>query len=78
MKTYGVVDVQIHVLLSSSLDTGEWAATHTLAALPPRKGLPLPTGYKNGWVLELVWTLLLLPEIEPKFLGRPACSPSIC
>jgi hypothetical protein len=42
MKTYGRVDVWIHILLTSAL-TGS-GQLHALAALPPEKEPPVPIG----------------------------------
>jgi hypothetical protein len=41
MKAYGVVDVYIHIFLTSALAGGEWLAP---SALPPGIEPPVPIG----------------------------------
>jgi hypothetical protein len=55
MKTYGGVDVQIHVFLTSAqfVVSGQH---HTPAALPPGEEPPVPIGKEAGWAREPVWT----------------------
>jgi hypothetical protein len=43
MKAYGGVDVQIHVILTSTLVGGEWSA-HAPAVLLTGKAPPVPIG----------------------------------
>jgi hypothetical protein len=48
MKAYGVVDVQIHIFLTSALLGGEWMS-FTARPLYPRGKNPL-THWIGGWV----------------------------
>jgi hypothetical protein len=48
MKTYGRVDVQIHVFLTSALVGSEWSASRP-SRFNPRKGAP-DTHCIGGWV----------------------------
>ena len=68
MGAHGEVEVQIHSFLTSALDGGEW-----LAARPDHFHLREKT---DRDVAEPVWTgnILPHPEINPRFLGFPACS----
>jgi hypothetical protein len=43
MKTYGGVDIQIHISLTSALAEVS-GQLHTPAALPPGKEVPVPIG----------------------------------
>jgi hypothetical protein len=43
METYGAVKVQLIVLWTSVLDEAS-GKLHALAALPPKKNPPIPTG----------------------------------
>jgi hypothetical protein len=79
MKTYGGVDVQIHVFLTSALIGDEWSA------LRPGRFTPLGTHWIGGWVgartgLDGVETrkILLLPGLEFRPLGRLARSHPLC
>jgi hypothetical protein len=58
MKTYGEVDVYIHVLLTSALVGGQW-----LALRPKNFTTPVLVGSDAGQASESVWTLPL-PGIE--------------
>jgi hypothetical protein len=44
MKNYGVVDVQVHVFLASTLDGGEWSASR------PCRFIPGETAPSNHWI----------------------------
>jgi hypothetical protein len=74
MKTYGGVDVYIHILFTSAVAGGEWSAS--------RPGVFTPGIYwVGGWVdpsagLDGVEkrTFLTLPGLELRSLGRPAHS----
>jgi hypothetical protein len=55
MKTYGGVDIQIHVFLISALVVREWSASHP-RNFTPGKDPSAPTEQEIGWVPELVWT----------------------
>jgi hypothetical protein len=48
MKTYGVVDVRIHIFLTSALVEGQWSTSR------PRRFIPgesdLGTHWVGGWV----------------------------
>jgi hypothetical protein len=49
MKTYGRVDVWIHLFLTLALVGGEWSA------LPPEKMPPIPIGEEAVWPPEPAW-----------------------
>jgi hypothetical protein len=55
MKTYGGVNVQIHVFLASALVGGEWSDTRPGRFTPVEKP-PVSIVYKGGWAPEPVWT----------------------
>jgi hypothetical protein len=42
--------------LTSTLDGGEWSASHPGRTLPPGKGPPVAIVQEAGWASELVWT----------------------
>jgi hypothetical protein len=48
MKAYWGVDVQLHAFLTSTLDGGEWSASHP-GRLTPRERAP-GTQWIGGWV----------------------------
>jgi hypothetical protein len=56
MKTYGEVDEQIHVFITSALVEDETSASRP-GRFNPREKLPVPTGYKGKWATEPVWTI---------------------
>jgi hypothetical protein len=47
MKTYGGVDVYIHVFLTSALVEGEWSASRSVRFIP---GKASGTHWIGGWV----------------------------
>jgi hypothetical protein len=49
MKTYGGVDIWIHVLTLAVVAVS--GQLHALTTLPP----PVPIGYEAGWAPEPVW-----------------------
>jgi hypothetical protein len=71
MKTYGEVDVQIHVLLISVLVGGEWSAS--------RRGHFTPGGKSPRTGVDDVERTKILPltGLEFRPLGRPARSQSL-
>jgi hypothetical protein len=77
MKAYGVVDVYIHIFLTSALAGGEWSGSRPCRFTP---GEEAPgTHWIGGWVdprdgLDHVEKrkFLSLPELELRPLGRPA------
>jgi hypothetical protein len=82
MKTYGGVDVWIHIFLISALAGGKRPATR------PCRFTPMETDpgthWLGGWVnpragLDDVvkWIFLTLPALELRPLGRPARSQSL-
>jgi hypothetical protein len=78
MKAYGGVDVYIHNLLTSALVGGEWWASRlcrftTGGAPVPLYRLGGPQS-RSGLVKR---KFLTLPGLEPRPLGRPACSQSL-
>jgi hypothetical protein len=83
MKTYGGVNVKIHMFMISVLDGGEWTALRPGHVTP---GERVPSAHWIiGWVgprtsLDDVERrkILPLPGLELQPLGRPACSQSLC
>jgi hypothetical protein len=79
MKTYGAVDVQIHVFLTSALVGSEWSASRPGRFIPGERAT-----WIRGWVgprtglddLEKR-TFLPLSGLELLLLGRPAFSQSL-
>jgi hypothetical protein len=73
MKTYGVVDVEIHILLTSALAAGERSASC------PGRFTP-GTHWIGGWVGprasldDVEKKFLTLPGLELRPLGRPSRS----
>jgi hypothetical protein len=79
MKAYGVVDVYIHIFLTSVLAGGEWSASRP-GRFTPGERTP-DTHWIGGWVdpragLDDVEkrTFLTLPGLELRLLGRPVPS----
>jgi hypothetical protein len=77
MKTYGGMDVQIHILLTSALAGGEWSASHhgcfTLGERAPG------THWIGGWMDPRASLddaekrkFFTLPGLELQPLDRPA------
>jgi hypothetical protein len=82
MKTYGGVDDEIHVFLTSALVGGEWSASR-LSRFTPRKRAP-GTNWIGVWVdpragLDGVEKrkFFTLPGLELRTLGRPSRSQSL-
>jgi hypothetical protein len=82
MKTYGGVNVEIHVFLTSALTGGEWSASRT-GRFTPRENAP-GTHSIGGWVgprtgLDDVEKRKIspLPGLEIRPLGSPAHSQSL-
>jgi hypothetical protein len=66
MKSYGGVDVYIHVFLTSALVGGEWSASHPGHFIPGERAPG--THWKGGWVDSRAG----LDDVEKrKFLTRP-------
>jgi hypothetical protein len=55
MKTYGRVDVQVHVLLTVEINCVS-GQLHAPPPLPPGKGSPVPIWQEAGWALDPFWT----------------------
>jgi hypothetical protein len=77
MKTYGGVDVEIHIFLTSALNGGEWSATSPGRFTPGE--IASSTHWIGGWVgpridLEDVERrkILPLPGLELRSFGRQA------
>jgi hypothetical protein len=82
MKTYGGVDVQIHIFLTSALVRGEWTASRP-GRFTPGERAP-GTYWIGGWVDPRAGVndlekrkFLTLPGLELRPLGRPARSQSL-
>jgi hypothetical protein len=82
MKTYGGVDVQIHVFLTSALVSREWLGSRLDRFIPGERG-PV-THYVAGWVgprtgLDAVKRrkILPVPGLEIRSVGHPARSQSL-
>jgi hypothetical protein len=79
MKTYGGVDVQIHVFLTSALVGGEWSASRLWGINP---GDRAPGGHWMGWMDprasldDMKWKFFTLTGLELWSLCRPACRQS--
>jgi hypothetical protein len=56
MKTNGEVVVQIHILLTSAVVSGEWSASRPYRFTPGERA-PVPRWIEVGWVPEPVWTI---------------------
>jgi hypothetical protein len=71
MKAYGLVDVYIHIFLTSALAGGEWSASR------PGRFTPEETAHGIHWTGGWVYNLekrkfLTLPGLELRPLSRPA------
>jgi hypothetical protein len=82
MKAYGVVDIYIHIFLTSALAGGEWSASHS-GRFTPGERTP-GTHLIGDWVdpgagLDDVEKrkFLTIPVLELRPLGRPARSHSL-
>jgi hypothetical protein len=82
MKTYGGVDVQIDIFLTSALVGGEWSASRPCRFTPEER--VTSTHWIGGWVgpragLDYLEKrkFLTLPGLELRPLGRPARSQSL-
>jgi hypothetical protein len=82
MKTYGGVDVKIHVLLTSALVGGEWSASSPGRFTPGERDPG--TQWIGGWVCHRSGLdylerrkILPLPELELRPLGNPSRSQSL-
>jgi hypothetical protein len=82
MKTYGGVDVQIHVFLTSTLAGGEWSALRP-GRFTPGERAP-GTHWIGGWMGPRAGLgdvekrkFLTMPGLELRLLGLPACSQSL-
>jgi hypothetical protein len=82
IKTYGGVDTEIHIFLTSALVGGEWSALR-LGHFTPEERAP-GTHWIGGWVDPRVnlddlkkRKFLTLPGLEMRLLGCPARSQSL-
>jgi hypothetical protein len=48
--------------MTSTLEGGEWVASHPGRAIPPGKGPPVPIVQEAGWTPEPVWTQRLVEK----------------
>jgi hypothetical protein len=83
MKTYGGVDVYIHIFLTSALVGGEWSASRSVRLTNGERTPGIH--WIGGWVDPRTGLndvekrkLLTLPGLELRPLGHPARSQSIC
>jgi hypothetical protein len=75
MKTYGGVDVQTHVFLTSALVGGEWSASRSGRFIPASHWIGVWVGLIAGL---MTWRqFLTLPGLKLRPLGRPARSQSL-
>jgi hypothetical protein len=72
MKAYWVMEIQIHVFLTSALVGGEWSASRPWRINP---GETVRVTHWTGDWMDLR-AGLALPELELQPLGRPASSQS--
>jgi hypothetical protein len=56
MQTYGRVEAQLHALLTSAPDEGEWPASRP-GRFTLEERTPAPSGYEAWWAAQPVWTL---------------------
>jgi hypothetical protein len=82
VKTYGEVDVQIHVFLTSALVRGEWSASRPGRFTPSKK--PLSVHSLGDWLGPRIGLgdvgkrkFLNVAELELRPLGRPARTQSL-
>jgi hypothetical protein len=82
IKTYGGLDIYIHIFLTTALAGGEWPASHPGRFTPGERAHG--THWIGGWValragLDDVEKrkFLTLPGHEPRPLGRQARSQSL-
>jgi hypothetical protein len=79
MKTYGGVDVQIYVFLTSALVGGEWSASRPSRLTPWER--TTGTHWIEGWVGPRTGLerrkILPLPGLKLRTFGRPARSQSL-
>jgi hypothetical protein len=81
-KTYGEVDVQTHVFLTSALVGGEWSVPRASHITPWEWGLGTHwmgvwVGPRDGFDDVERRKILLLPGLELRRFGCPACSQSL-
>jgi hypothetical protein len=82
IKAYGGMEVSFHPLLTSAPHGGKWSASHAGRFIPGQESVlrvELEDGgaqSRSGW-FTIDGYLLCLPEIKPRFLGRPAHSLNI-
>jgi hypothetical protein len=82
MKTYGGVNVKIHIFLTLALAGGEWSASHPSRFTPRGKSPRYPLDRRLGGLQSRFGqrrdeTNLTLPGLELRTLGRPARSQSL-
>jgi hypothetical protein len=56
MKTFGELDAQVHVVLTSALVEVDWPASRPSGFTPGVKS-PIPIGQEAAWAPEPVWTI---------------------
>jgi hypothetical protein len=57
MKAYGGSEGIATLLLTSSLDAGEWSTSLLCRFTPGVKSPTVPTGWEARWAPEPIWTL---------------------
>jgi hypothetical protein len=82
MKTYGRVDVYIHVFLTSVLDGDKWSASRRSCLIPGERAPG--THWIGGWVGPRAGLgnveerkFLTLPELKLRDVGLPARNQSL-
>jgi hypothetical protein len=77
MKTYGGVDVEIHVFLTSALAGSEWSASHPGRFSPGTLRIGGWVGPRAGLHDMEKRKFLTLPGLELRLLGLPGSSQSL-
>jgi hypothetical protein len=70
MKTYGGVDVYIHIFLTSALVGGELSASRP-GRFTSGKESPVAIVQEVGWTPELIWTIGEVKILDPTGTRTP-------
>jgi hypothetical protein len=77
MKTYGGVDVQIHVSFTSALDGDQWSVSRPSLFTPGIHWIGNWVGPTTGVNNAKRRKIFPLPGLKLRLLGRPVCSRSL-